>query len=120
MTFPVAVDYNETLNFLLDQLTTFAEALGVFMSSTEPYVLTCAPKKLFFFLLLETTIVYAFLYEARRAKYLAVTYLAFKLFALYVPVTTLHGFVLFAAWVIIFATALVDLLVVNFAFVCLA
>lgn len=92
-----AVDFNEVLNFLNSQLTTFAEALNVFMSSTEPYVFPCMRKKILFLLFLETSIVFAFLYEARRAKYVAVVYLLFKLLAYFVPVTTLTGFELFAA-----------------------
>lgn len=92
MTFPTAVDFNELVNFLNMQLTTFAGALNAFMHSTEPYVFPCARKKIFFLLFLETTIVFAFLYEARRARYLAVTYLLFKLLALSAPVSTLSGF----------------------------
>lgn len=92
MSFPTTVDFNEALNFLNSQLTSFAEALNVFMSSTEPYVFPCMRKKIFFLLFFETTIVFAFLYEARRAKKAAVAYLLFKLLALSAPVTTLSGF----------------------------
>lgn len=92
MTFPTTVDFNEMLNLLNAQLTTFAEALSTFMYSTEPYVFPCARKKIFFLFFLETTIVFAFLYEARRARYLALTYLLFKLLALSAPVSTLSGF----------------------------
>lgn len=97
MTFPTTVDYNDLLNFLLAQLTTFAEVLNAYMNYTEPYVFPCMRKKIFFLLFFETTIVYAFFYEARRAKYLAVTYLLLKLLALYAPVATLSGLELFAA-----------------------
>jgi len=71
-------------------------------------------------LFLETTIVFAFLYEARRARHLACTYLPLKVIALTVPVSWLSGYWLFTAWTVIFATAFVDLLIVNFAIICIA
>jgi len=97
MTFPTTVDFNDVLNLFLAQLTPFVEELNTFMHSTEPYNITCHRKKVFFLLFLETTFVFAFLYETRRAKHLAVTYLPLKLIALNVTVSPLSGFWLFAA-----------------------
>ena len=62
------------------------------MATTQPYVCPCARKKMLFLLFFETTIVFAFLYEARRAKHLALTYLPFKIVALTVPTTLLSGY----------------------------
>lgn len=120
MSFLSTIDYNTILDLFLNSLTTPAEALNTFMTTTEPYVISCHKKKLYFFLFLETYIVYAFLYEARRSKYLAFTYLPFKLFVLTVSVSVLSDYRLFAAWTLIFAVAFVDFLVINFAIVCLA
>lgn len=120
MTFPTTIDYNAGLDLLLNLLTAAAKALNAFMTTTEPYVIICAKKKLVFFLLLETTIAFSFLYEARRAKYLAWTYLVLKIIALSAPVPSLSGDWLFAAWTVIFAAAFVDFLIINFAIVCLA
>lgn len=92
MTFPTTLDYNALLAFFLDQLTGPAEALNRFMCSTEPYVFPCARKKVLFLLFFETTIVFAFLYEARRAKHLALTYLPFKIYALTAVVHPLSGY----------------------------
>lgn len=91
MTFPTTIDYNAGLDLLLNLLTDSAEALNTFMATTEPYVVFCAKKKLIFFLLLETTVAFSFLYEARRAKHLAWTYLVLKIIALSAPVPTLSG-----------------------------
>ena len=91
MTFPTTIDYNAGLDLLLNLLTAAAKPLNTFMATTEPYVLICAKKKLVFFLFLETTIVFSFLYEARRAKILALIYLVFKIAALYAPVPSLSG-----------------------------
>lgn len=91
MTFPTTIDYNAGLDLLLNLLTVAAKALNAFMTTTEPYVIICAKKKLVFFLLLETTVAFSFLYEARRAKYLAFTYLVFKIIALSAPVPSLSG-----------------------------
>jgi len=71
MSFPTAADFNTLFDLLLTLLNDTAADLNAFMSTTEPYVISCARKKLFFFLFFETTIVFGFLYEARRAKYLA-------------------------------------------------
>jgi hypothetical protein len=69
MTFPTTVDFNALINLLITQ--PLAEQVDTFMSHTEPYALSCHTKKLCLFLFVETAIVFAFLYEARRAKYLA-------------------------------------------------
>lgn len=71
MTFPTTADFNAILDLLLNLLNDASVELHVFMSTTEPYIISCARKKLFFFLFFETTLVFGFLYEARRAKYLA-------------------------------------------------
>lgn len=92
MTFPTTSDFNTYIDLLSVYLTPFAEAFNSFMSSTQPYIYTCARKKLFFLLFFETTIVFAFLYEARRAKYLAFAYLPIKIVALTVHTTPLSGY----------------------------
>jgi hypothetical protein len=87
VTLPTTVDFNAIRDILLALLTERAEALNLFMQTTTPYVLGCHRKKLLFMLFLETTIVFAFLYEARRARHLACTYLPLKVIALTVPVS---------------------------------
>lgn len=92
MTLPTMADFNTYIDLLSVYLTLFVEDLNSFMSSTQPYIYTCARKKLLFLLFFETTIVFAFLYEARRAKYLAFTYLPFKIAALTTHTTLLSGY----------------------------
>lgn len=119
MTFPTLADFNTYVDLLSVYLTLVVEDLNSFMSSTQPYIYTCARKKLLFLLFFETTIVFAFLYETRRAKYLAFAYLPFKIAALTTHTTLLSGYWLFTAWVVIIATAIIDIIVVNFAIICL-
>ena len=92
MTLPTTIDYNALLAFLLEQMTVPVEALNTFMSSTEPYIFPCARKKILFFLFFETTIVFAFFYEARGKKRLAFIYLFFKLIALTTVVSSLSSY----------------------------
>lgn len=75
----------------------FAARLNDFMANTNPFVISCARKKMILFLCAEVTIVLSILIQARRSRFLGAAYLALKVLSYLLPLATLKGVSLFMA-----------------------
>lgn len=82
---------------LFEAANIFAARLNKFMANTNPFVISCARKKLMLLLCAEVTVVLSVVFQARRSKRLAFVYLTLKVISFLLPITTLEGVSLFMA-----------------------